>query len=70
MSAKLKNDTSKKRHLNRKLVCESLKLTVSPFTCSFGCAKNFLRRVVAFESELLMNGLKCQIGVALILKCF
>ena len=70
MFAKLKNDVSNKRHLQRNLVCESVKSTVSQFTCSLADAKILVFRLIAFQSESLINRLICQIGVTLILKYF
>ena len=45
-------------------------VTISPFTCSLGGTKNFTGRLTALQRVLLINKLKCLIGVALILKCF
>ena len=44
--------------------------SIKSFTCSPGDAKHLVCRLAAFQSESLMNRLKCQIGVALIVKCF
>ena len=52
------------RHLFVKVICESFKSTISPFTWSLGGAKNFACRLAGFQSGSLMNELKCQIGVA------
>ena len=43
---------------------------ISPFTCGFEGAKNFACRLTAFQRRSLINELKCQISVALILRCF
>ena len=41
-----------------------------PLLAHFGGAKTFACCQAAFQKGSLMNALKCQIGVALILKCF
>ena len=44
--------------------------SITPFISSPRDAKNLVCRLAAFQSESLMNRLKCQIGVALIVKCY